>query len=297
MGERLLGEMHYLFKALDVDKSDTLTLSEISAFLQTVGVKDMSKLALKDVFREYNIDFEADPDAGMNFEQFKEWFLSTKYYQEKLACFNQQARAIEDIQNNNILQFPTKPLHRFFFILSMPLIIAFMITIPDTRKPGKAKWCYASFIISILWIGFFSYFLVDWTQIIGDTLQIPTVVMGLTFLAAGTSIPDLLSSVIVAKQGHGDMAVSSSIGSNIFDILVGLPIPWLAFSAYYGGDPVVVGADGLAVSILILLAMLVVVVMIIKMAGWRMTKQLGIAWLVLYFVFVAQDLARQDWAC
>ena len=37
-------------------------------------------------------------------------------------------------------------------------------------------------------------------------------VVGLTFLAAGTSVPDLLSSVIVAKQGKGDMAVSSSIG-------------------------------------------------------------------------------------
>ena len=45
--------------------------------------------------------------------------------------------------------------------------------------------------------------------------------MGLTFLAAGTSVPDLLSSVIVARQGKGDMAVSSSIGSNIFDVLVG----------------------------------------------------------------------------
>ena len=46
-------------------------------------------------------------------------------------------------------------------------------------------------------------------------------VMGLTFLAAGTSIPDLITSVLVAKQGLGDMAVSSSIGSNIFDITVG----------------------------------------------------------------------------
>lgn len=52
--------------------------------------------------------------------------------------------------------------------------------------------------------------------------------MGLTFLAAGTSVPDLLTSVIVARQGQGDMAVSSSIGSNIFDVLVGLPFPWCA---------------------------------------------------------------------
>ena len=54
----------------------------------------------------------------------------------------------------------------------------------------------------------------------------PDEVMGYTFLAAGTSVPDLMSSVIVAKQGLGDMAVSSSIGSNIFDITFGLPLPW-----------------------------------------------------------------------
>jgi len=45
--------------------------------------------------------------------------------------------------------------------------------------------------------------------------------MGLTFLAAGTSIPDLITSVIVAKKGFGDMAVSSSVGSNIFDVTIG----------------------------------------------------------------------------
>lgn len=52
--------------------------------------------------------------------------------------------------------------------------------------------------------------------------------MGLTILAAGTSIPDLITSVIVARKGLGDMAVSSSVGSNIFDITVGWvqPAPW-----------------------------------------------------------------------
>lgn len=53
--------------------------------------------------------------------------------------------------------------------------------------------------------------------------------MGLTILAAGTSIPDLITSVIVARKGLGDMAVSSSVGSNIFDITVG----WVELIIYY----------------------------------------------------------------
>lgn len=37
--------------------------------------------------------------------------------------------------------------------------------------------------------------------VIGFTLGIPDVIMGITFLAAGTSVPDCMASVIVARQG------------------------------------------------------------------------------------------------
>ncbi len=51
--------------------------------------------------------------------------------------------------------------------------------------------------------------------------------MGLTILAVGTSIPDLLTSVTVARKGLGDMVVSSSVGCNIFHITVGwAPTAW-----------------------------------------------------------------------
>ena len=56
---------------------------------------------------------------------------------------------------------------------------------------------------------------------VGETIGITEEIMGLTILATGTSIPDLITSVIVARKGLGDMAVSSSVGSNIFDITVG----------------------------------------------------------------------------
>lgn len=45
----------------------------------------------------------------------------------------------------------------------------------------------------------FNFFVFDFIS--GDTLNIPDSVMGITFLAAGTSVPEAVSSVIVAKQG------------------------------------------------------------------------------------------------
>lgn len=56
--------------------------------------------------------------------------------------------------------------------------------------------------------------------------------MGLTFLAAGTSVPEAVSSVLVTNQGHGAMGISSSISSNTFDILLCLGIPWF-FKAFF----------------------------------------------------------------
>jgi Ca2+/Na+ antiporter len=44
--------------------------------------------------------------------------------------------------------------------------------------------------------------------------------------SAGVSVPDALSSIAVIKEGYGDMAVSNAVGSNVFDILVCLGLPW-----------------------------------------------------------------------
>jgi Ca2+/Na+ antiporter len=76
----------------------------------------------------------------------------------------------------------------------------------------RKKYFALTFAISIFWIMIFSYLMVWWATVVGKTVGISDAVMGLTFLAAGTSVPDLITSVLVARQGHGDMAVSSSIG-------------------------------------------------------------------------------------
>jgi len=86
---------------------------------------------------------------------------------------------------------------------------------------------YRTFMVSIGCIAAACWFLVDSALIFAATVGIPPVVVALTILAAGTSIPDLISSMIVAKQGRGEMAVSNAVGSNIFDVLIGLGLPWL----------------------------------------------------------------------
>ncbi|CAE7869237.1 Slc24a1 [Symbiodinium sp. KB8] len=109
------------------------------------------------------------------------------------------------------------------WFISIPVLmpIYFFTPLPNERL------FLLTFLFSLVWIALLSFCLVWWVEILGEALHIDPILMSFTLLAAGTSIPDAASSVAVAKQGEGDMAVSSSVGSNIFDILVGLPIPWM----------------------------------------------------------------------
>lgn len=82
-------------------------------------------------------------------------------------------------------------------------------------------------------------------MITGYTLNISDTVMGLTFLSIGVTLPDIVSSLLVVRKGLGDMAVCNALGSNIFEILVGLGLPWLIKTAILEpGVPVLVESKG-----------------------------------------------------
>uniref|UniRef100_UPI001EAF1366 sodium/potassium/calcium exchanger 1 n=1 Tax=Oncorhynchus gorbuscha TaxID=8017 RepID=UPI001EAF1366 len=151
-----------------------------------------------------------------------------------------------------------------------------------------------TFLGSILWIAIFSYLMVWWAHQVGETIGISEEIMGLTILAAGTSIPDLITSVIVARKGLGDMAVSSSVGSNIFDITMGLPVPWLLWSSFHGFAPVPVSSNGLFCAIVLLFLMLLFVIISIAVCKWRMNKMLGSTMFFLYFVFLVLSVLLED---
>ena len=62
---------------------------------------------------------------------------------------------------------------------------------------------------------------------IATELGVSELVIGLTIVAVGTSLPELTASVMSALKGHADMAVGAIVGSNMFNMLLVLPIPGL----------------------------------------------------------------------
>ncbi|XP_058433744.1 sodium/potassium/calcium exchanger 4 isoform X2 [Marmota monax] len=173
------------------------------------------------------------------------------------------------------------------WVFTWPLIFLLCVTIPNCSQPRWEKLFMVTFITATLWIAVFSYFMVWLVTIIGYTLGIPDVIMGITFLAAGTSVPDCMASLIVARQGLGDMAVSNTIGSNVFDILVGLGIPWgLQTMVISYGSTVKINSRGLVYSVVLLLGSVALTVLGIHLNKWRLDRKLGIYVLVLYAIFL-----------
>ncbi|CAM9994893.1 unnamed protein product, partial [Heterosigma akashiwo] len=172
-----------------------------------------------------------------------------------------------------------------------PLLAMFYFTIPNCGEERWAKYFLATFGLSLVWIAIVSYLMVWWVAIVAEVVGVNDIVLGLTVLAAGTSIPDALSSVIMARLGHGDMAVSSSIGSNVFDILVGLPVPWFVYTAMvHPGATIAVSSPYLVVHTIILLGMVFAVIVSIMARRWRLDMMLGGVMGGLYFVFLVLAL-------
>lgn len=154
----------------------------------------------------------------------------------------------------------------------------------DKTFPGPQRY-YLTFFISIGWIIALSWLLVEGGIGIAHELGIPEVIIGLTILAAGTSIPDLISSLIVAKEGRGDMAISNAIGSNIFDILIGLGLPWVIMIFLFDQNVPVDNAN-LNSSIILLIATIVCIFFLFVFQKWKLGRKSGLFLILLYMAYL-----------
>jgi len=157
----------------------------------------------------------------------------------------------------------------------------------------KPKYFVFNFIMSIVIIAGLSWVLVESAIGVSEILHIPAAIIALTVLAAGTSIPDLLSSVIVAKQGRGCMAISNAIGSNIFDILFGLGVPWfivLTFSS--SGASIPVSTENLLTSVMLLFATVIVIIFLLMARRWKLGNKAGYFLIGLYILYLIWAISR-----
>uniref|UniRef100_A0A3B3QC80 Solute carrier family 24 member 5 n=1 Tax=Paramormyrops kingsleyae TaxID=1676925 RepID=A0A3B3QC80_9TELE len=199
---------------------------------------------------------------------------------------------LNEIQEDHrsVFSMPENALKRILWVLSLPTILLLYLTIPDCRKPFWRRCFMITFLMSAVWISAFTYVLVWMVTVVGETLQIPDTVMGLTLLAAGTSIPDTVASVMVAREGKADMAMSNIVGSNVFDMLC-LGLPWFIKTVFVDtSSPVEVNSAGLIYTTSTLLLSVILLFVAVHLNRWRLDWKLGLVCLFLYILFAVLSI-------
>ena len=111
----------------------------------------------------------------------------------------------------NLFKPPGRPVETIVWFISLPLMLVFTLTIVDCRNRRFEKYFMLTMVLAICWLGFIVNFMVHAFEAIAEDLHMSESTIGLVFSAAGTSFPDLLASLIVAKRGKADMAVRAHL--------------------------------------------------------------------------------------
>lgn len=193
------------------------------------------------------------------------WKKMFRYNEQNEKLFHDADNDIKDMKLYEKIMQPIDYLLKFIF-------------------PPK-KYNFLTFLISITIIAGISWLLVESAINIAHILHISEAVIAVTVLAAGTSIPDLLSSLTVSKQGRGGMAISNAVGSNIFDILIGLGLPFLIIIAASGGEANL-DVGNIKQSVYFLLASVGILFLFFLISKWKVGKLFGSFLILIYLAYL-----------
>lgn len=144
----------------------------------------------------------------------------------------------------------------------------------EDRSTGKLLLFMIGGGIIVVWG---SDITVDSATAIAQMIGLSERFIGLTIVALGTSLPELVTSVVAAKKGNADIAIGNIVGSNIFNILFVIGTAALIAPVIY--DPVFL-FDG----IIAVLAGVLLWVSVLKTKSLR--KPWGIVFLICYGAYL-----------
>jgi len=143
--------------------------------------------------------------------------------------------------------------------------------------PAQIGWVLLG--LTLLIVG--AHFLVTGAEAVARSLGISDLIIGLTVVAAGTSLPELATSVVAAIKGQRDIAVGNVVGSCIFNML-----------AVLGAAAVAAGRGGLEVPLGVITFDMPVMLAVsfaclpIFFTGWTITRWEGWVFLAYYVIYV-----------
>jgi len=159
----------------------------------------------------------------------------------------------------------------------------------DIRRV-HAGWSSLAAAAGLLLLLLGARWLVQGAVALASAMGISDSVIGLTILAAGTSLPEVAASVVATLRGHRDMAVGNVLGSNIFNLTIILGTTAIAA----GGLSVPEGVVTFDVVIMVAVAVACLPIFITGHLIARWEGGLFLAYYVAYVVYLVLDATTHD---
>lgn len=153
----------------------------------------------------------------------------------------------------------------------------------DEDEPRGPLVSLALILVGIAFLKIGADYVVNNSVDLATGLGISERVIGITVIALGTCLPELVTSVVAAFRGNTDIAVGNVVGSNITNVLMVMGVPALfspiAYDAGYNFD-------------FILLAIFSIVLVGFAFVGTKhtMTRREGVAFVFLYVVYIVLSM-------
>jgi solute carrier family 24 (sodium/potassium/calcium exchanger), member 6 len=177
-------------------------------------------------------------------------------------------------------------------VIGLILFVIALKTTDMSNPPKRATlpWLTGGFFMSVIWTYLVARELVALLVSLGYMFGINPSILGLTVLAWGNSLGDLISNVAMALKGGGDgvkIAVSGCYAGPLFNIIVGLGISltfaaWRKYPAWYE----VTEDPALFHTLFFLILGLIWALLVLPKRGMKLDKFLGFGLLVIYFSFL-----------
>jgi sodium/potassium/calcium exchanger 6 len=187
------------------------------------------------------------------------------------------------------------PLVILIMLCGVPFSMLVFFTTTNSRPPRyQPLYVIMAFGMSIVWIYIIAANLVNILSALGEAWKIDKAVLAVTVLSWGNSLGDMISDIVVARQGYPSMAVGAIFGGCMMNLLLGLGIaitfsriipkvvPGLCFPVK--PDPIV------SVSFLFLMASLIMSLIVIPVCRFRSRRPYGVVLILMYVCYMIMSL-------
>ena len=189
--------------------------------------------------------------------------------------------------NYDILRFEAIIL----LVLFVGYIILTILTTPkeeetEEEKPKMKTWlCLIIIVVSGFAIACGGEFVTFGASELAMKMGADEILVGLTIVAVGTSLPELVTSIMAAKKKENAIAVGNAVGSSIFNILFILGAA-ATISPYYNVDPNAI------YDIIIMLAIFIVTTILVFTLKKGLGRTVGITFVTLYVLYLVYIVLR-----